>query len=77
MMKAVIFISIVLSFGFHQVLCQAPKAEAGEGHQYEVELQRILLTNESEYMTFDKLKVRRYNKTVFALSGGVTFEYRL
>lgn len=41
------------------------------GPKYELELQKVVLLNESDFITFEKLRVKRYNKTVYAVSGGL------
>ncbi|CAO1327083.1 unnamed protein product [Diamesa tonsa] len=43
------------------------------GHKYEMELMRVVLMNKSEFITIEKFGVHRYNKTVYAVSGGLNF----
>ncbi|CAO1367270.1 unnamed protein product [Diamesa serratosioi] len=50
------------------VLCQGPP-----GPKYDVEIQKVLLMNESDYLAFDKIRVKRYNKTVYSVQGGMSF----
>ena len=44
------------------------------GPKYEIEMQKILLMNESDFIKFDNFRVKRYNKTVHAISGVVSFK---
>lgn len=41
-----------------------PPAEGGDdGRKYELEIQKVLLVNETDFVIFKGLKVKRYNKT--------------
>ena len=42
--------------------------------KYDLEIQKILLMNESDFIKFDNFRVKRYNKTVHAISGVVSFK---
>lgn len=43
-------------------------------HQFELDLDRIVLVNGTDFMKFIGLRVKRFNKTVFALQGKVKVE---
>lgn len=43
---------------------EGPPAEgADDGRKYELEIQKVLLVNETDFVIFKGLKVKRYNKT--------------
>lgn len=47
-------------------LQQAPKPpqpDAGGGPNYELEIQKVVLMNDSDFVKFEDLRVKRYNKT--------------
>jgi hypothetical protein len=48
----------------------APEPET-DGHKYDLEIQKVLLVNETDFVVFQGLKVKRYNKTCekFQLNG--------
>lgn len=48
-------------------------SEDSDAPKYEMEIQKVELLNKSEYITVDKLRVKRYNKTVYAVNGGLSF----
>lgn len=40
-----------------------PPAPDSDGHKYDLEIQKVDLVNETDYVVFEGLKVKRYNKT--------------
>ena len=43
------------------------------GPNYDLEIQKVVLLNQSDYISFQNLRVKRYNKTVHAVNGGINF----
>jgi hypothetical protein len=73
-MKLNFFISvsiILISFASAQLGPRASKPE--DGHKYELEIQKVELMNKTDFVVFEGLKVKRYNKTVYVADGQFTF----
>lgn len=67
-MEVVKVLVIVVTI-IHSVMGQVPSSmgskspSSSDGHKYDLEIQRVELMNQTDFVVFQGLKVKRYNKT--------------
>lgn len=56
-------IILTISLTLVSVYCLPPPTNPEDGHKYDLEIQKVEPANNTDFVVFNGLKVKRYNKT--------------